>query len=175
MCLVEHVNSSSKFTPRQCSNSLIYSPIADVYFLIQNFEYLAAGRRRSGEISYLHFVKTATIPMVPYVTTLNFHDISNVHVQVRNWRYEISPLRRRGTETINERRNEAMRSYTAINLQNLFTDILQNNLPSCLEKTSPRPSQSTVEKAVLFLPALLSIDYWKNFRGKNKLIFRNEA
>ncbi|CAB0006674.1 unnamed protein product, partial [Nesidiocoris tenuis] len=52
-------------------------------------------RRRSGEISYLHFVKTATIPMVPYVTTLNFHDISNVHVQVRNWRYEISPLRRR--------------------------------------------------------------------------------
>ncbi|CAA9998038.1 unnamed protein product [Nesidiocoris tenuis] len=52
-------------------------------------------RRRSGEISYLHFVKTATIPMVPYVTTLNFHDISNVHVQARNWRYEISPLRRR--------------------------------------------------------------------------------
>ncbi|CAB0019464.1 unnamed protein product, partial [Nesidiocoris tenuis] len=52
-------------------------------------------RRRSGEISYLHFVKTATIPMVPYVTTLNFHDVSNVHVQVRNWRYEISPLRRR--------------------------------------------------------------------------------
>ncbi|CAA9999721.1 unnamed protein product, partial [Nesidiocoris tenuis] len=52
-------------------------------------------RRRSGETSYLHFVKTATIPMVPYVTTLNFHDISNVHVQVRNWRYEISPLRRR--------------------------------------------------------------------------------
>ncbi|CAB0011268.1 unnamed protein product, partial [Nesidiocoris tenuis] len=38
-------------------------------------------RRRSGEISYPHFVKTATIPMVPYVTTLNFHDISNVHVQ----------------------------------------------------------------------------------------------
>ncbi|CAA9996435.1 unnamed protein product [Nesidiocoris tenuis] len=54
-------------------------------------------RRRSGETSYLHFVKTATIPMVPYVTTLNFHDISNVHVQVRNWRYEISPLRRRYT------------------------------------------------------------------------------
>ncbi|CAB0018093.1 unnamed protein product [Nesidiocoris tenuis] len=52
-------------------------------------------RRRSGEISYLHFVKTATIAMVPYVTTLNFHDISNVHGQVRNWRYEISPLRRR--------------------------------------------------------------------------------
>ncbi|CAB0007702.1 unnamed protein product, partial [Nesidiocoris tenuis] len=52
-------------------------------------------RRRSGETSYLHFVKTATIPMVPYVTTLNFHDISNVHVHVRNWRYEISPLRRR--------------------------------------------------------------------------------
>ncbi|CAB0001760.1 unnamed protein product [Nesidiocoris tenuis] len=59
--------------------------------------FLAGGtyRRRSGEISYLHFVKTATIPMVPYVTTLNFHDVSNVHVQVRNWRYEISPLRRR--------------------------------------------------------------------------------
>ncbi|CAB0004973.1 unnamed protein product, partial [Nesidiocoris tenuis] len=56
---------------------------------------LSVCRRRSGEISYLHFVKTATIPMVPYVTTLNFHDISNVHVQVRNWRYEISPLRRR--------------------------------------------------------------------------------
>ncbi|CAB0005625.1 unnamed protein product [Nesidiocoris tenuis] len=54
-------------------------------------------RRRSGETSYLHFVKTVTIPMVPYVTTLNFHDISNVHVQVRNWRYEISPLRRRYT------------------------------------------------------------------------------
>ncbi|CAB0011313.1 unnamed protein product [Nesidiocoris tenuis] len=61
-------------------------------------------RRRSGEISYLHFVKTATIPMVPYVTTLNFHDVSNVHVQVRNWRYEISPLRHRylpSTKTIN--------------------------------------------------------------------------
>ncbi|CAB0002707.1 unnamed protein product [Nesidiocoris tenuis] len=41
--------------------------------------------------------ETATIPMVPYVTTLNFHDVSNVHVQVRNWRYEISPLRRRST------------------------------------------------------------------------------
>ncbi|CAB0007938.1 unnamed protein product, partial [Nesidiocoris tenuis] len=52
-------------------------------------------RRRSGEISYLHFVKTATIPMVPYVTTLNSHDVSNVHVQVRIWRYEVSPLRRR--------------------------------------------------------------------------------
>ncbi|CAB0020486.1 unnamed protein product, partial [Nesidiocoris tenuis] len=52
-------------------------------------------RRRSGETSYLHFVKTATVPMAPYVTTLNFHDISNVHVQVRNWRYEVSPLRRR--------------------------------------------------------------------------------
>ncbi|CAB0013892.1 unnamed protein product, partial [Nesidiocoris tenuis] len=25
--------------------------------------------------------KTATVPMTPYVTTLNFHDISNVHVQ----------------------------------------------------------------------------------------------
>ncbi|CAB0010212.1 unnamed protein product, partial [Nesidiocoris tenuis] len=57
-------------------------------------------RRRSGEISYLHFVKTATIPMVPYVTTLNFHDISNVHVQVRNWRYEISPLRRRFVQNV---------------------------------------------------------------------------
>ncbi|CAB0004063.1 unnamed protein product, partial [Nesidiocoris tenuis] len=33
--------------------------------------------------------------MAPYVTTLNFHDISNVHMQVRNWRYEDSPLRRR--------------------------------------------------------------------------------
>ncbi|CAA9993600.1 unnamed protein product, partial [Nesidiocoris tenuis] len=52
-------------------------------------------RRRSGETSYLHFVKTATVPMAPYVTTLNFHGISNVHVQVRNWRYEVSPLRRR--------------------------------------------------------------------------------
>ncbi|CAB0013507.1 unnamed protein product [Nesidiocoris tenuis] len=40
-----------------------------------------SNRRRSGETSYLHFVKTATIPMVPYATTLNFHDISNVHVQ----------------------------------------------------------------------------------------------
>ncbi|CAB0011708.1 unnamed protein product, partial [Nesidiocoris tenuis] len=44
-------------------------------------------------------ILTATIPMVPYVTTLNFHDISNVHVQVRNWRYEISPLRRRCIKT----------------------------------------------------------------------------
>ncbi|CAB0006868.1 unnamed protein product [Nesidiocoris tenuis] len=43
-------------------------------------------RRRSGEISYLHFVKTAAIAMVPYVTTLNFHDISNVHVQSK-WKY----------------------------------------------------------------------------------------
>ncbi|CAB0015293.1 unnamed protein product, partial [Nesidiocoris tenuis] len=53
--------------------------------------YIVVYRRRSGETSYLHFVKTATIPMVPYVTTLNFHDISYVHMQVRNWRYEISP------------------------------------------------------------------------------------
>ncbi|CAA9993804.1 unnamed protein product, partial [Nesidiocoris tenuis] len=42
--------------------------------------------------------KTATVPMAPYVTTLNFHGISNVHVQVRNWRYEVSPLRRRYAE-----------------------------------------------------------------------------
>ncbi|CAA9997881.1 unnamed protein product [Nesidiocoris tenuis] len=57
-------------------------------------------RRRSGETSYLHFVKTATVPMAPYVTTLNFHDISNVHVQVRKWRYEVSPLRRRYFEYV---------------------------------------------------------------------------
>ncbi|CAB0012724.1 unnamed protein product [Nesidiocoris tenuis] len=59
------------------------------------FGALSTYRRRSGETSYLHFVKTASVPMAPYVTTLNFHDISNVHVQVRNWRYEVSPLRRR--------------------------------------------------------------------------------
>ncbi|CAA9999664.1 unnamed protein product, partial [Nesidiocoris tenuis] len=35
--------------------------------------------KRSLESSYLHFVKTAT--MTPYVTTLNFQDISNMHVQ----------------------------------------------------------------------------------------------
>ncbi|CAB0002766.1 unnamed protein product [Nesidiocoris tenuis] len=55
-------------------------------------------RRRSGETSYLHFVKTATVPMAPYVTTLNFHNISNVHVQVRNWRHEVSPLCRRNND-----------------------------------------------------------------------------
>ncbi|CAB0004442.1 unnamed protein product, partial [Nesidiocoris tenuis] len=43
-------------------------------------------RRRSGETSYLHFVKTATVPMAPDVNTSNFHDISNVHVQSK-WKY----------------------------------------------------------------------------------------
>ncbi|CAB0000785.1 unnamed protein product [Nesidiocoris tenuis] len=52
------------------------------------------GQHIDGELVNLHFVKTATVPMAPYVTTLNFHDISNVHVQVRNWRCEVSPLRR---------------------------------------------------------------------------------
>ncbi|CAA9999746.1 unnamed protein product, partial [Nesidiocoris tenuis] len=70
-----------------------------------------SNRRRSGEISYLHFVKTASIPMVPYVTTMNFHDISNVHVQVRNWRYEISPLRRRNTSFASKRRNRLRNSF----------------------------------------------------------------
>ncbi|CAB0009680.1 unnamed protein product [Nesidiocoris tenuis] len=55
------------------------------------------GSRSHDHHSYNHDDRsaTATVPMAPYETTLNFHDISNVHVQVRNWRYEVSPLRRR--------------------------------------------------------------------------------
>ncbi|CAB0005162.1 unnamed protein product, partial [Nesidiocoris tenuis] len=31
---------------------------------------------------YLHFVKTATVPIPPYVTTMDFYDIANMHMQI---------------------------------------------------------------------------------------------
>ncbi|CAB0005337.1 unnamed protein product, partial [Nesidiocoris tenuis] len=84
----------------------VENAISVVYYLLlrgpqvdhvdQNFEktvhYCCHVRHWCFSLTDIH---TAAIPMVPYVTTLNFHDVSNVLMQERNWRYEISPLRRR--------------------------------------------------------------------------------
>ncbi|CAB0005341.1 unnamed protein product [Nesidiocoris tenuis] len=113
-------NSTCSFTPNQLyllwertilfhwrsARKTVENAISVVYYLLlrgpqvdhvdQNFEktvhYCCHVRHWCFSLTDIH---TAAIPMVPYVTTLNFHDVSNVLMQERNWRYEISPLRRR--------------------------------------------------------------------------------
>ncbi|CAA9993410.1 unnamed protein product [Nesidiocoris tenuis] len=131
----------------------ILRTVLHMHFYIISLPY----RRRSGETSYLHFVKTATIPMVPYVTTLNFHDISNVHVQGerRSSRKWTSPRR-----TIYPRENRQIARANASPMITM-TDILPaisfsdfgfqgfwDDMDDTTEENSPvgTPNQATLEE-----------------------------
>ncbi|CAB0003419.1 unnamed protein product, partial [Nesidiocoris tenuis] len=62
----EHAENKKEETPRWGDSH------QDRVSTRNHFHWKNTNRRRSGESSYLHFLKTDTVPMTPYVTTLNF-------------------------------------------------------------------------------------------------------